>query len=43
MKANWEGPYVIADEGSKGAYRIQSQNGHETRPWSSAYLKKYCH
>ena len=24
LKPNWEGPFIFADEGSKGAYRIQS-------------------
>ena len=27
LKPNWEGPFIIADNGSKGAYRIQSQYG----------------
>ena len=42
LKPNWEGPFIIADDGSKGAFMIQSQCGKiEARPWNSAYLKKY--
>ena len=42
LKPNWDGPFIIADDGSKGAYRIQFQCGKmEARPWNSAYLKKY--
>ena len=40
LKQNWEGPFIIVDEGSKGTYRIQFQSGQmKTRPWNSAYLK----
>ena len=27
LKPNWDGPFIIADDRSKGAYRIQSQCG----------------
>ena len=44
LKPNWEGPFIIVDNGCKGAYRIQSQRGKmEPRPWNLAYLKKYFH
>ena len=42
LKPNWEGPFIIVDDGCKGAYRIQSSCGKtEPHPWNSAYLKKY--
>ena len=42
LKPNWEGPYVIADDGCRGAYRIQSLGGGvEPRPWNALYLKMY--
>ena len=42
FQQNYEGPYVIAGDGIKGAYRIQSLGGGmEPRPWNSLYLRKY--
>ena len=44
IKPNWEGPFLILDDGLKGSYRIQSPYGKiEPCPWNSAYLKKYFH
>ena len=42
LKPIWEGPYIITDNGCKGAYRIQSpRGGVEPRRWNALYLKKY--
>ena len=44
LKSNWEGPFIIANEGSKRAYRIRYYCSKvEARPWNLAYLKKYFH
>ena len=42
LKQNWEDPCIITDDGSKGAYQIQSKcDKMEAHPWNSSYLKKY--
>ena len=42
LNPKWEGPFTIIDDGLKGAYRLQSPcEKIESRPWNSAYLKKY--
>ena len=42
LKPNWEGSFIVVDDESKGACRLQSPYGKtEPRPWNSAYQKKY--
>ena len=42
LKLNWEGPYIIIDDGCKGEYKLQSPDGKmEPRTWNSRYLKRY--
>ena len=41
FKPNWEGLYMIGNDGLKEAYKLQSPDGKtKPRPWNSTFLKK---